>query len=79
MLALVVKNDASEAGAWLELVVEDPSGRRVRVVSNGSFSEESSGRRNTIFTINIRTSGATKTRAAKFCATVNGIEFGDGC
>jgi putative heme-binding domain-containing protein len=37
-LVLVARNDGSQAGAWAELVVEDPAGKRVRVVTDGSWS-----------------------------------------
>ncbi len=38
VLVLVARNDGGPAAAWAELVVEDPSGRRVRVVTDASWS-----------------------------------------
>ncbi len=37
-LVLCAQNEGGPAAAWAELEVEDPSGRRVRVVSDGSWS-----------------------------------------
>lgn len=42
-LVLVAKNDGGQAGAWAELVVEDESGKRVRVVTDGSWTASSLG------------------------------------
>lgn len=37
VLTLVAANDGGSAGAWAELVVEDPSGKRVRVATDASW------------------------------------------
>jgi len=37
VLTLIARNDGGQAGAWAELVVEDESGKRVRVVTDGSW------------------------------------------
>jgi len=37
VLTLIAANDGGAAGAWAELVVEDPSGRRVRVATDASW------------------------------------------
>jgi putative heme-binding domain-containing protein len=37
VLSLVAQNGGGSAGAWAELVVEDPDGRRVRVATDGSW------------------------------------------
>ncbi len=37
VLALVAQNEGGPAGAWAELVIEDPAGKRVRVATDGSW------------------------------------------